>query len=332
MATAAQIAGTVIAFALGIYAAYMTQIKIVGSDPTAPKMQKLCMAGDMAALKEAGFHEYESEMGGGFICIVTQFVLALVKEPAGILVWGAAGIHLFPLMLLVYTEAGRPGAKSFVNWPILTFLLGQVFGISFAFPCFWVSSALRQGTGGGSPASGRVWTAMLVPLLVTLLEAAVFNLDTNTRAWTICADSLVGPGLAFVGILTWPFPAPQKPIPAAIELLKQAYSIMAVVSAAGYYYLIYCAWRSFDSSEELLAAIWGPKASPWVAFMTVDSSVLSLSMLVYLAASCRGLDVLIAVLFSPFIGPASAYCFVLRSREQQRLESLTGAGSEALLP
>ena len=76
-------------------------------------------------------------------------------------------------------------------------------------------------------------------------------------------------------------------------------------------------------------------------------------MLVYLAASCRGLDapwldsravgqgcresagcgmkVLIAVLFSPFIGPASAYCFVLRSREQQRLESLTGAG-EALLP
>ena len=35
-------------------------------------MQKLCMAGDMTALKEAGFHEYESEMGGGFICIVTQ--------------------------------------------------------------------------------------------------------------------------------------------------------------------------------------------------------------------------------------------------------------------
>ena len=34
-ATEAQIAGTVIAFALGIYAAYMTQIKIVGSDPTA---------------------------------------------------------------------------------------------------------------------------------------------------------------------------------------------------------------------------------------------------------------------------------------------------------
>ncbi|CAE7283492.1 GUN4 [Symbiodinium microadriaticum] len=335
MATAAQIAGTVIAFALGIYAAYMTQIKIVGSDPTAPKMQKLCMAGDMTALKEAGFHEYESEMGGGFICIVTQFVLALVKEPAGILVWGAAGIHLFPLMLLVYTEAGRPGAKSFVNWPILTFLLGQVFGISFAFPCFWVSSALRQGTGGGSPASGRVWTAMLVPLLVTLLEAAVFNLDTNTRAWTICADSLVGPGLAFVGILTWPFPAPRSlfrlpsscwpmPVPPykSSDARKQAYSIMAAISAAGYYYLIYCAWRSFDSSEELLAAIWGPKASPWVAFMTVDSSVLSLSMLVYLAASCRGLDVLIAVLFSPFIGPASAYCFVLRSREQQRLESL----------
>ena len=44
------------------------------------------------------------------------------------------------------------------------------------------------------------------------------------------------------------------------------------------------------------------------------------------------MKVLIAVLFSPFIGPAAAYCFVLRSREQQRLESLTGVGSEALLP
>ena len=45
--------------------------------------------------------------------------------------------------------------------PLVAAVPGTRRGISFAFPCFWVSSALRQGTGGGSPASGRVWTAML---------------------------------------------------------------------------------------------------------------------------------------------------------------------------
>ena len=52
-------------------------------------------------------------------------------------------------------------------------------------------------------------------------------------------------------------------------------------------------------------------------------------------ASAPATQVLWAIVWSPFVGPASAYCDVLRAREERRLEMLeylTAAGRDPLLP
>jgi len=36
----------------------------------------------------------------------------------------------------------------------------------------------------------------------------IFFGNPATRSWTLCAGLLTGPGIPFLGILLWPFPAP----------------------------------------------------------------------------------------------------------------------------
>ena len=126
------------------------------------------------------------------------------------MVWGLVATLFFPLVLLMYAEAGRYGARGLVRWPILVFALGQLLGISVAFPSLWLPFALTC-RGSSCTVKGRVWMAMLVALIVTMLEAYVFFGDTHGKTWTFCAGLLVGPGIPFLGVLLWPFPASEKP-------------------------------------------------------------------------------------------------------------------------
>lgn len=43
---------------------------------------------------------------------------------------------------------------------------------------------------------------------VTSYRLYIFFGSAASRAWSICAGLLTGPGLPFLGILLWPFPAP----------------------------------------------------------------------------------------------------------------------------
>ncbi|CAK9082869.1 Uncharacterized protein SCF082_LOCUS39360 [Durusdinium trenchii] len=325
----ARMLGVVCGVALGVFAFVETQ-KVMAKDPAIQKFQKFCIAGNATALEQAGLHDYEPMLGGPFICILTNFVYVLAAEPAGLLVWGLISTLVFPLTLLIYAEAGRGGAKGPVKWPIMTLLLGQLLGISVIFPSFWVPSALL-GQGSGSTVKGRVWMAMFLVLPITLVEAFVFFGDAHSRAWTLCAGLLTGPGLPFLGVLLWPFPAPEKPDGAAIRSLAGAYRVFGLLAALGYYFLIYQGLQAFSTSADFLDAIWGPKAHGSVAFMTVDSGVLSLALLLYVLMTCDTLSSILALLLTPLLGPGCAVAFALARRERMRLAELAGEGRQALL-
>jgi len=318
------------AVALGFFGFIKTQVALA-QDPAMQKAQSLCIAGNRTALKEAGFHDYEPLCGGFFICILTQFGLSLVQEPAGILVWGFIATLLFPLNVLMYSEAGR-AARGPVRWPILTFFLGQLVGINFVFSAFWVPAAIL-GQGPGTTAKGRTWMAVFTLLPITLVEAGVFTLNTHTHAWTVCAGLLFGPLLPFVGVLLWPFPAPgaDKPKDVAISSLSCAYKALMIPAALGYYFVVWKALKTFATVGECLGALWGPKANSSVAFMTVDSGVMCGAILIYLLATCSCKHVLLCIVGSPFIGPAAAYCAVLSCRERERLDLLNKEVHQALL-
>lgn len=110
--------GIVCAVAMGIGAFTATQL-VMAKDANIQTYQKYCLKGNVTKVEEAGLHAYEPMLGASFTCILTQFILALVEDPAGMLAWGLIATLLFPLTLLMYVEAGRYGAKGLVKWPVL---------------------------------------------------------------------------------------------------------------------------------------------------------------------------------------------------------------------
>jgi len=307
---------------------------LTGNDSTMKKYQFYCFKTNMTTVEEVGLHAYEPMLGGPFTCLLTQFMYALATKPAGILVWGLIATLLFPVTLLMYGEAGRYGAKGLVRWPILVLFLGQLLGISTTFPAMWLPAAFR-GQGTGATSKGRVWMAMFLVVPITLVEIYIFFGNPATRSWTLCAGLLTGPGIPFLGILLWPFPAPgsekSEGAVQAIKLLKGAYRFFMLPSAAGYYFLVYRAYMIFDTPKELLESLWGPKADASVMFMTVDSVVLALALILYLIMNCSCLDVFFTLVASPFIGPAAAICAALGQREAKRVAQWSGEGHQALL-
>ncbi|CAE7222672.1 REXO2 [Symbiodinium natans] len=320
--------GIACALAMGLGAFTATQV-VMAKDATIKKYQFYCIQGNVTKLKEAGLHSYEPMLGGFFTCILTQFMLALTEDPAGMLAWGLIATLIFPMFLLMYAEAGRYGATGLVKWPVLVLFLGQFLGISTTFPVMWVPAAL-MGQGTGVTSKGRIWMTILLVVPSTLVQLYVFFGDSDTRAWTICAGLLTGPGLPLLGILLWPFPSPGSEKPAgaeqSIRLLKGAYRAFMLPAAAGYYFLIYHAYLHYQTPKEMIAALWGPKADGSVMFMTVDSCVLTMALLLYLLMTSPCGHVVLTVLFAPVIGPAAAICAALGQREANRLTELCGEG------
>ena len=86
-------------------------------------------------------------------------MLVQVTREKGLLVWGITIVMIYPLTLLMYTEAGRAEARYLVKWPIFVYFLGQLLGISLTFPAMWLPCVFL-GHGTGATSKSRVLTAM----------------------------------------------------------------------------------------------------------------------------------------------------------------------------
>jgi hypothetical protein len=313
--------------ALGVGAFVGTQV--VTKDMFAPIVDA-CVGGAGAA-KASGLHAYEPLLGGPFVCIITQFLLALVQQPAGLLAWGViAGIAL-PASVLMITEAGRGGASGPVKFPTPILVLGQILGISVVFPAAWLP-AYAVGGGGGAVSTARAKAACVLSLPFAALTVALFVLDTTSYAWTVTAGVLGGPLVALGPLLLWslapPYPTDEA-VAAGADALRRSYATVGAVAMLGWAVNVWLACRTFDSADSVWAALWS-RAPPAVAFMTIDAGVLYLGVLLAVLVGGDGgvAGVATALALTPVLGPGGACAFVLAKREGRRAVAARSPFSE----
>mmetsp|Transcript_14538 Transcript_14538/g.42599 ORF Transcript_14538/g.42599 Transcript_14538/m.42599 type:complete len:810 (+) Transcript_14538:54-2483(+) len=282
---------------------------------------------DPAKFAASKLHPYEPALGGGFVCIITQFLHALAAEPAGVLAWGLTIGLALPATVLWNAESGRGGAKGLVRYPTALGLLGQLLGISVVFPALWLpAAAYGKGSGAVRPARAYASIALAAPFLS--LSVALFALEPASRAWTVCAGLLGGPGVALLPLLLSLIPAPAAEQAAAgARALSRAYAAAAALAFVGYTANLCLAGLAFGSPRAAVGALWA-EAPPAVAFMSIDAGVLFLGLLLHLASTSPA-EALAALLASPLVGPGAACALMLSRREARLGEAAAGEAAGA---
>jgi len=276
------------------------------------------------------YHAYEPIVGLGIfkilVCLITQFLLELRETyPEGILTWGGVVVVSLPVGLLALSEAGRAGVKGPLKYPTFIGLLYQLFGISVMFPMVWVPSyILGHGKQSAPITLIRIYTALIVSLPALVLTTIVFSASTDSYLWTVSAGILGGPILALMGIVLWKDKSPEvlptkENIANNIKAVKKTYSVIMTLSFILWCYLVNVVYQSYDFSLNILWKDVWVDANASVAFMTVDTIVLYLAIIIFVAYRSQG-KALKMILITPIVGPGVAEGWAFCSLEVESLE------------
>lgn len=315
-------------FLLGVWA--FMKVNAV-SGPAFEPIIAACTNPDFASAEEfaseTGYHVYEPKVGLGafnvLVCLITQFLLELRQTyPAGLITWTAVVIASLPAGVLNITESGRADVKSAhpIRFPIIVGLLYQLIGVSVIFPLVWVPSFIFGR--GKCPIS--TWRAsLIVPLILpgTILTWLVFNADTNSYLWTVSSGILGGPLLTMVSIVLWkdasPSPTKENRISGAVAFQK-ACKILIPLGIVMWATVILTVFQTYGSVDEMWSSIW-TEANASVAFMTIDSGILYVAVMICIAYLDE-YKAMKALLLTPMMGPGAAPLLVLSELEEVKRE------------
>lgn len=287
-------------------------------------------AGNMEEfVSKTGYHAYEPMVGlkvfNFLVCLITQFLLELRQtHPAGLLTWGGVILVSLAASPLLTIEAGRKGARGIILYPIILGLLYQLFGISVMFPLVYVPAYIL-GRGSGPVSTYRAKAIVPMTLPGVILTVCVFGADTDSYLWMLCAGILGGPCLALSGISMWIDVIPssnEKNKQLSIELVKKACYILTFVGVIGWYASLYITYNSYATGNgfvTILKSLWDDiwvNANASVAFMTIDTGVLYVGILL-LIAYIDAAKALKAIALLPLMGPAGA-SYVFAELEETR--------------
>lgn len=260
---------------------------------------------------------YSPELGGGFVCIITQFLNALAENyPGGLLTWGGVTLVSFPFTVIGAIEAGRFGAKGPVRYSVIMALLSQFLGVCVIMPALWVPSYVFGGSKDGPFHPSRPMASVYLSIPFTVLAIAIFALDPTTATWRHCAGILGGPLIALLPMAYYFSPAPTdvKDMKMNSEAAKasyvKAYQCMGILSLAGWIVMVYTAWTVYGLDLYAVANGLWYEAHLAVKFMTIDTMGFFIATLLY--AYLRSPSMFgKALLLTPLLGPGAALCFVL---------------------
>ena len=325
-----QIVYALSSFLLGIW----TFVKVSAiSGPVFEPIIAACTDPDISVddfASKTGYHAYEPLVGfkvfNVLVCLITQFLLELRQTyPAGILTWGGIMVVALPTTVITIHEAGRSGAYGPIRYPIITGLLSQLLGVSVIFPLIWIPSYIfGEGTRGGSLTNYRIVCSALLSLPAIILTAIVFSAPTDSYMWTICAGILGGPMLALSSAILWTdasssLPATAQNIKRSSRATKNVYTLLMFVGFVGWLVWVAIFYKSYGTSMgDLWNDIW-IDATGAVAFMTIDTGVLYIGLLIFIAYRGSELKALKALLLTPVLGPATACCLVLKEFEDETI-------------
>ena len=281
-------------------------------------------------VSKTGYHAYEPLAGlkvfEVLVCLITQFLLELrMTYPAGLLTWVGVLLSAQLNAVLAIAEAGRNGARGYIRYSVFAGLLAQVIGLSVVVPLLWVP-AYTLGRGNG-PISTRRAAAFIPNILPgCILTLLAFSLDTTSYAWTVCAGILGGPVLALFPAFLWtdkpPAVVTKENIRASISSVQKAYTFVTILGTIEWIYLVYVVYDSYGSAGsfgDIMVKLWSEiwiDANASVAFMTIDTIVLYIALLLVVAYQSFG-KVAKAIILTPLMGPAAA-SLVLRELEETR--------------
>ena len=274
---------------------------------------------------KTGYHEYDAAVGfkvfNVLVCLITQFLFELRNTyPEGLLTWCGLMVVALPFGIVSSLESGRAGVKGLLRFPVFIGLLYQLFGISVMAPLVWVPAYI-YGAGNGCISTFR--TRLAVPLNAPgpIITIIVFVVDTASKLWTTCAGILGGPGLPMLGLVYWAdtIPATDKDdtYKSRIDSAKRAaFALRSMVPTAfaAWYVLVYIAYNKYGFDlPALWKGIW-TDAKGSVAFMTVDTIVLFLAVIIYIAYRDEKAYVK-ALGLTPLLGPGAACSLILADIE-----------------
>ncbi|KAL7529426.1 hypothetical protein ACHAXR_002959 [Thalassiosira sp. AJA248-18] len=324
--SARQIIYAITSFTLGAWAFY--KVNSI-SGPAFEPILAACNNADYLSAEDfaakSGYHYYEPKLGLGafnvLVCLITQFLLELRETPpAGLLVWGGVVVVALPIAVANCVAAGRKGAKGPVRYPTIFGLLFQLLGISVVYPLLWVPSYIFSGSKLGVPATNlRIGFATSMALPTTILTYFVFGAPTESYTWTVSAGILGGPILAMSGLAIWTdksssLEASTQNIAKSSQAIQRAYSLLGFVAFVLWSCLVVVAFQSYGFSPgKLWSEIW-VEAGPSVAFMTIDTGVLYIGTLLFVAFESEW-KALKALSLTLFVGPGTALCMVLKELE-----------------
>ncbi|KAL3762270.1 hypothetical protein ACHAWU_000917 [Discostella pseudostelligera] len=285
--------------------------------------------------KKTGYHVYEPKVGLGifkvFVCLITQFLLGLreTPTPAGLLTWWGVVLVSLPLNVAMTVGAGRRGAIGPVRYPTILGLLSQILGVSVIIPLVYVPSYIYSRTEMGVPVSNfRILCGACFALPIVGLSAVIFSSSTTSYLWTISAGILGGPILAMMSLSLWfdkssCIDANPSNIAKSARGIRWAYSLMEMISFVIWLGLVGVMHQTHGlfSVADIWRDIW-VEASPFVAFMTVDTGVLYLGALLFIAYHDEWKTVT-AICLTPFVGPGAACCRALAELEDEAATAYT---------
>jgi len=227
-----------------------------------------------------------------------------------------------PLTLLNLVAAGRKGAKGPVRYPTIFGLLFQLFGVSVIYPMLWVPSYIissKESKLGVPTTNLRIIYATILTLPGIILTFLVFSADTDSRVWSISAAILGGPIIAMSGLALWfdkssSLVATIPNMTKSSDSIQKAYSLLSWLSFAMWACMVAIAYQTYASFGDMWSAIW-VNAGPSVAFMTIDTIVLYLGMLIFIAYHSEK-KALKALLLTPLLGPGSACSKAIKELER----------------
>jgi hypothetical protein len=310
-----------IGIALGVFCMLQTQAATKNwMDP----IVATCTQGEATHFERMlkdGIVPYNPNLGGGFVCLITQFLNALQRQyPGGLLTWGGVMVVSIPFAVFSAVEAGRFGAKGPVRYSVVIGLLAQFLGVCVVMPGIWIPSYVFGGSRDGPFHPNRPMAGVYTSIPATLLAIGIFVLDPTSAAWRNCAGVLGGPIVALLPLFFYLSPTPTSTKDmlqnegAAKASYAKAFQYMAVLSLAGWITLVYVAFSVYGFNvKALVNGLWF-EAHPAVKFMTIDTSGFFIATLIY--AYLQGANALLKMLvLVPVAGPGAALCITQMQAE-----------------
>jgi hypothetical protein len=313
----------------------LTCFKVMGevSSPFMDPIIAKCTQGDYEShferIRSNDLLPYEPKLGGGFVCLITQFLGALkANYPAGFLTWGAVVLCSFPISLFLGVEGGLSRVRGPLRYPASVGLLAQLLGIGVITPALTVPSFIfgRSRSNDGSFHPDRPKHAFVISILATLFSLGNFVLNISSAAWKINAGILGGPVLALLPVYYYFSPCrPSNEDNEQLALVENIYNkdraiaeyrkylkYAGALSFLGWVYLLVLSYSTYGIHlSSVWDAVWS-NAHPSVKFMTLDTTGFYLGMVLCLGAE-KIEDIAKCIALTPLLGPC-AVSFVLLQR------------------